>query len=309
MLAIKQLLADVGWLFVIVVTLAVPLVLDAFGQLSYFTSLAFWLVPILYLWPLFRSITAAGRGRRRRALRTTVITLVTFGALLDFLVGHLTFRFLDCKNYVACIPGPGGMIPIEELLFYALGPAAMVLVYACADELWLTRYNPHDELSDVRLIDISRGWMVIAAVGSGVLVLIWRVNGLFPTYLAFLMSLGLLPTICLYRSVRHFMNWPAFAVTVLCVLVVSIVWEVTFALPRGWWGFDSSAMIGLYVDAWSTPLSRFPVEEIGVWLAAPFFSLLTYEFAKAFFHHPRSSTAALFGSSGNSHRARDETRI
>ena len=54
-------------------------------------------------------------------------------------------------------------------------------------------------------------------------------------------------------------------------------------------------MVGVYVHAWDAATSRFPIEEIGVWLAAPFFTLLTYEFAKAFFHHPRSSRTALFG--------------
>lgn len=100
----------------------------------------------------------------------------------------------------------------------------------------------------------------------------------------------------LYRTVRHFMNWPAFAVTVLYVIATSIVWEVTLALSRGWWGFQPDAMVGVYVQAWDSAMSRFPIEEIGVWLAAPFFTLLTYEFAKAFFHHPGSSRTALFGS-------------
>jgi len=57
------------WLVMLVVTVAVPLGLDAAGRLTYFTSLALWGIPILYLWPVFNSITANGTGRRRRALR------------------------------------------------------------------------------------------------------------------------------------------------------------------------------------------------------------------------------------------------
>jgi len=295
MTTIKQAFEDVGWLAVIVVTFAVPFVLDFYGRLTYFTSLSLWLVPILYLLPLFYSITADGQGRRRRALRTTILTLLIFGAVLDFLSGHITLKFSSCDMYVYCIPGPGGPVPIEELLFYGLGPAAMVLVYACADELWLNKYNPRDELLNVKLIDVSRGALGIAAVTMVILLVIWRVNGTFPTYFAFLAAMGLVPTIGLYRTIRHFMNWPAFAVTVLYVLVTSIVWEVTLALPRGWWGFQPPAMIGIYIETWSTTFSRFPIEEIFVWIAAPFFSLLSYEFAKAFFHHPRSTKEALFG--------------
>jgi hypothetical protein len=124
--AIRQILRDVGWLFVVIATFAVPFILDTYGRLTYLTSLTLWLVPILYLWPLFRSLTAKGRGRRRRALRTSVLTLLTFGALLDILVGHLTFRFSSCDVYTYCIPGPSGMVPIEELLFYACGPAGLI---------------------------------------------------------------------------------------------------------------------------------------------------------------------------------------
>jgi hypothetical protein len=263
--------------------------------LTYFTSLLFWLVPIFYLWPLFHSITARGTGRRRKALRVSVMTLLIFGAALDFLVGHMTFHFDSCDTYVYCLTGPGGLVPVEELLFYAFGPAAMVLVYACADELWLKLYNPKDQLLDVKLIVVSRMWLMVAAGAAIGLITLWRINGTFPTYLAVLTALGLLPTLFLYHTVRHFMNWPAFAITVLYVIATSLVWEVTLALPRGWWGFEKTAMAGLYVGAWSSSRSPFPIEEIGVWLAAPFFTLLTYEFAKAFFHHPLPSKAALLG--------------
>ena len=49
---------NLGWLVMLVVTIAVPLTLDAFARLTYFTSLALWVIPILYLWPTFTMITA-----------------------------------------------------------------------------------------------------------------------------------------------------------------------------------------------------------------------------------------------------------
>jgi hypothetical protein len=38
---------NLGWLVVLVLTFAVPLTLDGFGRLNYFTSLTMWLIPIL----------------------------------------------------------------------------------------------------------------------------------------------------------------------------------------------------------------------------------------------------------------------
>ena len=56
---------NLGWLVVLVVTIATPLLLDAVGRLTYFSSLVLWGIPLLYLWPVFLSLTASGSGRRR----------------------------------------------------------------------------------------------------------------------------------------------------------------------------------------------------------------------------------------------------
>jgi hypothetical protein len=292
---------NLGWLIMLVVTIAAALVLDAAGRLTYFTSLGLWGIPILYLWPVFNMITAEGTGRRRRALHWSVGTIVVLGIVLDFVFGHLTLRFPGCNEprgagpYVWCLPAVGGSVPVEELLFYAMGPVAIVLVYACADERWLSRYNPKDDLLDVKLIQLSPRLM-IAAVGAGLTALVlWRVNGTFPTYFVFIAAGAVLPAMFLYRTIGGLTNWPAFAATTLYVLLTSIIWEVTLAIPRGWWGYEPSGMIGLTIAAWSRGDAIFPVEAAAVWLFAPFSSILIYEFAKALTHHPRPTNVALFG--------------
>jgi len=301
-MTIRTFWLNLGWLVMLVVTVGIPLGLDAIGQLTYFSSLALWGIPILYLWPVFRSITAEGTGRRRRALRWSAGTIVGLGIVLDFLLGYLTLRFPGCSEppgagpYLLCLPAVGGRIPVEELLFYAMGPVAMVLVYACADELWLSRYNPPDDLLDLKLIQPSQN-LIIAAAGAAVAVLVlWRVNGTFPTYFVFLAAGALLPAIFFYRAIGNLTNWPAFAVTLLYVLVTSLIWEVTLAIPRQWWGYEPSGMIGLTIAAWSRGDAIFPVEAAVVWLFAPFSSILIYEFAKALTHHPRPTKVALLGS-------------
>ena len=293
---------NLGWLVMLVVTVAVPLVLDAAGRLTYFTSLTLWGIPILYLWPVFSLITADGSGRRRRALRWTAVSIVGLGIVLDFALGFLTLRFPGCSApagaavYVWCLPAVGGRVPVEELLFYVLGPVAMVLVYACADERWLSLYNPKDDLLNLKLIQLSPRLMVVAAGAALIALVLWRVNGTFPTYFAFLAAGALLPAMFLYRAVGNLTNWPALAVTTLYVIITSLIWEVTLAIPRQWWGYEPSGMIGLTIGAWSRGDAIFPVEATAVWLFAPFSSILTYEFAKALAHHPRAIKVSLFGS-------------
>jgi hypothetical protein len=296
---------NLGWLVALVMTFAAPLALDAIGRLNYFTSLTMWLIPILYLWPTFSMLTASGTGRRRRALAWTVVTIVGLGVALDFVLGFLTLRFPGCIDpavpptgqYLLCLPAVHGEIPIEELLFYAMGPLAMVLVYACADERWLSKYNPPDDLVDLKLIQVSPCIAVIGATLTVAGLIFWRVNGTFPTYFLFLTAGAVLPAMFLYRSIGALTNWPAFAVTTLYVIVTSVIWEVTLAIPRLWWGYQPSGMVGVTIAAWSRGDAIFPIEAAVVWLFAPFASVLTYEFAKALTHHPKPTRAALFGAS------------
>jgi hypothetical protein len=297
--AVRSFWLDLGWLVTLVVTVAVPLGLDAVGALTYMTSLLFWLTPIVYLSWTFMTITAGGQGRRRKALLISTLTIVGLGLVLDFLLGFKTLRFPDCARpdwgqYVRCLPAVGGMIPVEEVLFYALGPVAMVLVYACADEQWLRLYNPPDDLLDVRLLQVS--WPLVYTAGGAGLVLVaaWRLNGTFPTYAAFLSAGALLPAVFLYRCMAGLTNWPAFAVTTLYVSITSVIWEATLAIPRGWWGYEPTGMLGWTVKAWGRDAAIFPVEAAFVWLAAPFVTVLLYEFAKALMHAP-DKRSALFG--------------
>ena len=300
-MTIRTFWLDLGWLVALVVTVAVPLGLDAAGRLTYFTSLALWGIPILYLWPVFGSLTADGTGRRRRALRWSAGSIVALGIVLDFLLGYLTLRFPGCSApagaspYVWCLPAVGGRIPVEELLFYGMGPVAIILVYACADEWWLSRYNPTDVLLDLRLIQLSPRLVTVAAAAALMALVLWRVNGTFPTYFVFIAAGAILPAMFLYRAIGNLTNWPAFAATTLYVIVTSVIWEVTLAIPREWWGYEPSGMVGLTIAAWSRGDAIFPVEAAVVWLFAPFSSILTYEFAKALTHHPRATRAALFG--------------
>ena len=298
-MTIRTFWLNLGWLVVLVLTVAVALGLDAVGRLTYFTSLVLWGIPILYLWPVFNMLTAEGTGRRRRALRYAAGAIVVLGIVLDFVLGFLTLRFPGCSEpagsspYLWCLPAVHGRIPVEELLFYVMGPVAMVLVYACADEHWLAKYNRKDDLLDLKLIQLSPSLAMVAVGAVVTAMVLWRVNGNFPTYFLFLSAGAVLPAMFLYRTIGNVTNWPAFAVTTLYVILTSVIWEVTLAIPRQWWGYEPSGMMGLTIAAWSRGEAIFPVEAAVVWIFAPFSSILTYEFAKALTHRPRPTVTTV----------------
>ena len=47
------------------------------------------------------------------------------------------------------------------------------------------------------------------------------------------------------------------------ILLISLLWEVTLAIPYGWWDYRPGAMMGLAIAAWR----GLPVEAVCVWLA------------------------------------------
>jgi hypothetical protein len=103
------------------------------------------------------------------------------------------------------------------------------------------------------------------------------------------------PAIAMYKSIGHYVNWRAFGVTELYVIATSLAYEVTLALPLRWWGYQDDATMNLYVERWSSPYSHFPIEAAAVWIAAPFSAVLTYEWVKAYLHHPAPSLRAKLG--------------
>jgi hypothetical protein len=57
---------------------------------------------------------------------------------------------------------------------------------------------------------------------------------------------------------------------------MSLLWEVTLALPYGWWEYRKNILIGLHIGAWS----GLPIEAVCVWLAVSFTTVITYEVIK-----------------------------
>ena len=54
-----------------------------------------------------------------------------------------------------------------------------------------------------------------------------------PYYMLYLLFVSVVPSSVLYCAVRRFVNWRAFALTMTVVLGISLLWEVTLAMPLG----------------------------------------------------------------------------
>jgi hypothetical protein len=91
--------------------------------------------------------------------------------------------------------------------------------------------------------------------------------------------------------VEPFINWRAFAFTLTWIVLVSLVWEATLALPYGWWGYHDDAMMGVFVGAWSD----LPLEAVLVWLAVTFTTVIIFEAVKIWLASRRKLTKFLMG--------------
>jgi hypothetical protein len=69
------------------------------------------------------------------------------------------------------------------------------------------------------------------------------------------------------------------------------MWEVTLALPYGWWGFQGRQMIGLRVTAWAD----LPIEETVLWVTVTFTTVLVYEIVKQWQASGRPMKRAMLG--------------
>jgi len=61
----------------------------------------------------------------------------------------------------------------------------------------------------------------------------------------------------------------------LATVLISIIWEVTLALPRGYWDYQHGAMLGIFIGVWHD----LPIEAITVWIFCTLV-IMFYEYVK-----------------------------
>ena len=264
---------------------------------GYTVSLLLFIVPILVigLWLVPRE----GVKISKRSFVRTIAILFPVGAGLDFFFARKFFTFSNAGATLRITaPALGGGVPIEEYVFYFTGFVAVLLLYLWLDEYWLAAYsipaNARERAQFDRLLHFhpqSLVWALVLIAAAILYKKILLAEPGFPSYFLFLVIGALGPSAALLPSAMPVINWRALSLTLFTILLTSLLWEVTLALPYGWWGFQDDAMIGLRITAWS----RLPIEEVFVWIGVTYATVIVYEIVRRWKASGKKIRHALLG--------------
>jgi len=279
-----------------------PAVLQATSDnptpLGYTWSLALFIIPIgvLVWWFGCRPDLKFPR----KAFWRAIAVLAPLGFALDLLFGNAFFFFANKAATLGCdVPALGGAIPIEEFIFYLTGFMLVLLSYIWCDEYWMAAYNVPDHkeaAKDIPRIVQFHFTSVVLGVLLIAVAIVYRkflsnTSEGFPWYFIYLICASLVPSAGFFCTAQRFINWRAFSFTFFLLLLMSLLWEVTLALPYGWWEYRSNILIGLHIGAWS----GLPIEAVCVWLAVSFTTVITYEVIKIWKALDTRALEAFFG--------------
>ena len=265
---------------------------------GYTISLSLFLFPMLallfWMWR-FNKLTY-----QKKAFLYSVTLLAPTGIILDGLFGNAFFIF-ENHNAVLGIyfPAVGGPLPIEELVFYISGFMTVLLLYLWCDEYWFERYNVPDYTVESHKIDkvLKFHWpsviigVVLVLLAAAYKKLLSQSTDGFPWYFTYITVVALIPSMAFYKSTKPFINWRALSFTFFIMVLISLVWETTLALPYQWWGFQDRAMMGLLIGAWH----NLPIEEIIVWFSVSYASIIIYETIKIWLTSRKTLTQLFYG--------------
>jgi len=252
-------------------TCFLPSVVVADG--AYTSSLLVFAVPAL---TLAGALSAKGQLRAvERDVALSWALLVPMGAVMNVLFADDFFRYPTVAAVSGLsVPALNGLrfdasrpIPIEEFAFYGLGFLTMLLLYVWADRVLVPWRRPP--------MTTARRWGVFEAVlVPGALTAVgWGVSEA-PAYWTWLCLVPLPVTLLVWPRLGGAINRRALAVTMALILATSFVWEAVLAVPRGWWGYASQAMLG-------PTLFGVPIEAVVVWLLAPVTTVALFETLRA----------------------------
>lgn len=276
-------MGKIGWIGILAIV--GMLVVFAPRIPGYTLSLSIWIVPDIAM-----TVFLHRRGLMNRKVTTAfwiaLATIAVTGCMLDLVLAKYFFVFTN-RDAVLGIWIHG--IPIEEFGFYVFGGWFLTISYVYCDEYWLRHYNRPD--GDYRrwarrlprlVLPSPKGWLLVlgAVLGSIAFKAAFNPSRMpLPGYFLFLMAVAYVPFFLAEKAVGRFVNWRAYSLTLSVTLGVSILWEVTLAIPMRWWGYNNECMLGIFIDPWH----KLPLEAVSVWIFCSFV-VLVYEAAKMFMH-------------------------
>lgn len=265
---------------------------------GYTWSLLLFVVPILVIALWF--LPGAGLEIPQRAFRWTLGILVPIGCLLDVIFARWFFYFPNPKATLGIsAPAFGRPVPIEEYAFYLTGFVTILLLYIWSSEYWLSAYTVEDYAGEARaqrrLLQFHPASLVLGLTLIAVAIVYKRYfssvpDGL-PGYFVVLVAGGLIPSVSFFPVAGRFINWRALSLTLFFILLVSLLWEATLALPYGWWNYQHGAMMGVFIGAWS----GLPIEAVLVWLAVTYGTVIVFEVVKIWQASGRQARDAFLG--------------
>jgi len=266
---------------------------------GYTWSLLLFIVPILVIALWF--LPSEGLEIPQRAFWRTIGILAPVGCLLDIIFAQWFFCFPNPKATLGILaPALGRPVPIEEYIFYLTGFITILLLYVWLSEYWLAAYTVQDYVGEARalrgLLRFHPASLVVGAVliAGAILYKRWfsSVPDGWPGYFIVLVAGGLIPSVSFFSATRRFINWRALSLTMFFILLVSLLWEATLALPYGWWNYQHGAMMGVFIGAWS----GLPIEAVLVWLAVTYGTVILFEVVKIWQASGRRAKEAFLGS-------------
>ena len=264
---------------------------------GYTISLLLFIVPILVigLWLVPREDVKISK----KSFLWTIGILFPLGALLDFFFARYFFTYPNPGATLRITaPALGGGVPVEEYVFYFTGFIATLLIYVWLDEYWLAAYSiPIDSETRTGFVRLLRFhpqslfWAVFLIAAAAFYRCQFVPAPGFPGYFTFLVVGAIAPSAALLRSAMPVINWRAFSLTLLVMLLISLLWEATLGVPYGWWNFQDSQMIGIRITAWS----RLPIEEVCVWIAVTYATVIVYEIVRRWQSSGKKALHAFLG--------------
>ena len=238
----------------------------------------------------------------KRAFWRTLAILVPLGFALDFVFAQWFFDYPNAGATLGVLaPALGRWVPVEEYGFYFTGFLAVLLLYVWLGEYWLAAYNVMDYPGEARKVERLLQFHPTSLIAAVALIgAAWYYKkhlalpedqAGFPGYFTVLAVGGLLPAVTFFPVARRFINWRALSLTLFFMLLVSLLWEATLAVPYSWWNYQHREMTGIFIGAWA----GLPVEGVCVWIAVTYATVILFEVVKVWLASGRSAKGALLG--------------